>query len=404
MRWSVTALLSKLMLVLSIAWPSPPADIAELDPVLLVHGYFLSEATWISLKGRLVDAGWPEDFVHIIEFDDVYGCNPGHAMELDAKVDEVLAATGRDKLDIVAHSMGAIDSRWWIKNLCGYQRVRDWVSLGGASHGSIVACADFMNCGAEDMCIPIGADAWKENDFLAALNDCDETAGDDIRYTSIWTEFDEIITPSKGSKLKGARNIEVDALVGHALILTSKEAAEYVMEALLGSGKNDNVPTGAGPCVQLCGDDIPEPEPEPLVEIVEPEPLLEVLEPAPEPEPEPIPEPQPEVLDEVLNEGASDGETFPDADLLSPDAQLAEHPELPESDAKQPNDVDPEGSNALDGDLDAAAEASASELEDEGSTSSSGCSLSGRPASGLALIGCLFLLAMLALRRARRSY
>lgn len=371
----MTALLSKLMVMLSLAWPAPPADIAELDPVLLVHGYFLGEATWWSLKGRLVDAGWPEDFVHILEFDDVVGCNPGHAMEIEAKVEEVLAATGRDKLDLVSHSMGANDTRYWIKNMCGYQRVVDWVSLGGASHGTIVGCVDFLSCGAEDMCIPLGGDGWQENDFLVALNDCDETPGD-ILYTSIWTEFDEIITPSAGSKLDGARNIEVDALVGHGLILTSKEAADYVMEALLGAGKNDNVPIGEGPCVQLCGADIP---PDPSEVEGEPDPELEP-EPAPEPEPELAPEPEesaevveasPEPLLEIL--GEADGAVGEVSDVVSPD--LAPE-ETALGEGKHPASSDGATGVGVEAtDLPSAEAGDAAEASEGGSTSSSGCGI-----------------------------
>ena len=254
------------------------------DPVVLVHGYFLGEVgSWTWLKSRLVDAGWPEEYLFSFKFDNVFGCNPQHGYEIAAKVQEALASTGRDKVDILAHSMGGVDARYYIKFLCGYKYVNDFVSLAGAHQGSTVGCLDPINCGGAATCVGPQENAWMQNESLKEINICDMTPWDDIKYTSIWSEFDEIVLPASNSVLDGAMNVEVNSVVEHALILVSEEAAGYVMAALDGAGSNDNIPTANPPCVELC-----EEEPGPDTADVS-EPVLV---------PEPVPESAPEVVEQ----------------------------------------------------------------------------------------------------------
>ena len=241
---------------LGMAHAQPQGDVQPdyaKDPVLFVHGYFLGQVgSWTWLKAALADAGWPEEYLMSFQFDSVFGCNPGHAQELKAKADELMATTGRDKIDIVCHSMGCLDSRYYIKHLCGYQHVRDLVSIAGANQGSVLACTEPISCGAEQMCVGPTGDAWMQNAFLKELNWCDMTPGEEIRYTAIWTPLDEIIVPAENCQLDGAVNIKVSSIVGHGLILSSPETLGYVIPALDGSGSNDNMPTAEPPCYDVC--------------------------------------------------------------------------------------------------------------------------------------------------------
>ncbi|MBM4372161.1 MAG: hypothetical protein FJ098_10935, partial [Deltaproteobacteria bacterium] len=262
-------------LLLALASGARAADYAK-DPVLMVHGYFLPDfATWASIEAKLIDDGWPPEYLFGQTFDSVVGCNPNHAEAIAESVQMIREATGRDRVDLVAHSMGALDCRYYIKYLCGYRYVKDVVMLAGANHGSVMACLEPFSCGAEQMCIGLGDEAWKDNPFLADLNACDETPGDDLRYTSIWTEFDEIIVPQEGSILPGALNHELDSFAEHGAILLNDEAYQWVKTGLNGGGLNEVLPDGAGPCVIPC-EEPPEPSPEPV------EPPPDVLEAPPE--------------------------------------------------------------------------------------------------------------------------
>jgi len=213
----------------------------------MVHGYFVindaGSATWAGMKKRLVEDGWPEEYIATPSFDDVRGCDPEHALEIQAWVEDLVAKTGFDKVDIVAHSEGCLNTMHYLKNLCGVGRVRRFVALAGAFHGTVVACVDPFSCGAAEMCIGSGPDGWKENEGLVAINACDETPGD-VLYTSVWSTFDEIITPASGSILAGANNIEVETdWVEHAGIFLCDECYDHVRSALLdGTGGNEDGP------------------------------------------------------------------------------------------------------------------------------------------------------------------
>ncbi len=258
------------VLVVTDATQSGPARAADYskDPVLMVHGYFLPDfATWAFIEGKLIDDGWPPEYLFGQTFDSVVGCNPNHAEAIAASVEMIREVTGRDKVDLLTHSMGGLDCRYYIKYLCGYRFVEDVVMLAGANQGSVVACLEPLSCGAKQMCVGGYEGAWQDNPFLADLNACDLTPGDDILYTSIWTEWDEIIMPQENSVLPGALNHELDTFAEHATILLNNEAYEWVKTGLNAGGTNDVGPTGEGPCVTVCEAPV-EPGPE-IVEEVE---------------------------------------------------------------------------------------------------------------------------------------
>ncbi len=215
-------------------------------PVLMVHGWFVMDlagvATWATMKKNLVEDGWPEEYLETPSFQDVRGCDPEHAQEIAGWVEALLARTGADRVDILAHSEGALNTLYYLKKLCGVHRVRKVVSLAGAYHGTVVACLDPFSCGAREMCIPSTPDGWKQNEVLADLLACDETPGD-VLYTTLWSPWDEIIIPPEGGALAGAEVIEIQTpYTEHGGILVSDEAYGYVREALLLGGANEDGP------------------------------------------------------------------------------------------------------------------------------------------------------------------
>jgi hypothetical protein len=156
-------------------------------------------------------------------------------------VDDLLADTGFDRVDIVCHSEGCLNSLYYIKHLCGAHKVRRVVMLAGAVHGTAVACIDPFSCGSKEMCVLGGK--WQDNEVLATLLAGDETPGD-VLYTCVWSEYDEIIVPASGGQLAGANNIEVQTpFVEHGGIFLCDECYGYVKDALLnGTGKNEDGP------------------------------------------------------------------------------------------------------------------------------------------------------------------
>src|SRR5215213_7773661 len=95
-----------------------PGNLPDLthDPILFVHGYLGSTSNWDTMKGRFKADGWAEYELYTHQFG-IFNSNIKNAQELDDRVDEILRLTGADKVDIIAHSMGSVSSRYYLRNL-----------------------------------------------------------------------------------------------------------------------------------------------------------------------------------------------------------------------------------------------------------------------------------------------
>ncbi len=84
-------------------------------PVVLVPGWLDTARDLAALRIRLLGAGWPDGFVETVTFEVPTGSNRTHARELAEIVDTLLARTGAEKVDVVAHSMGGLATRWYLR-------------------------------------------------------------------------------------------------------------------------------------------------------------------------------------------------------------------------------------------------------------------------------------------------
>jgi triacylglycerol lipase len=91
------------------------------------------------LERFLLGSGWDRDFVHILEFRDVCGSNLEHADEIADAVDRLRSQTGTDRVDIVAHSMGGLATRWYMANGPAPSPVRRAVFIGTPHGGTWLA-------------------------------------------------------------------------------------------------------------------------------------------------------------------------------------------------------------------------------------------------------------------------
>lgn len=179
------------------------ADTGEKNPVVFVHGFFdkkidiFGKSNFTSLIDYLVDQGWDRDELFVIQYSDAIGSNIPNAYELDAFIDNVLSQTGKDQVDIVAHSMGGLSSRYYIKNLGGHEKVGSLITLGTPHYGTPLAYLVSWTAGGSEM-IP-------GSTFLQELNSGDLTPGS-VQYTSIYTYPDEMV-PYANSQVSGWNNI-----------------------------------------------------------------------------------------------------------------------------------------------------------------------------------------------------
>ena len=178
-----------------------PAAASAHDPILFVHGWNGGTGTWSTMVSRFQADGWTAGELNNWSYN-WHQSNATTASEISTKVDQILAATGATKVDIVTHSMGGLSSRYYAKNLGGDQKIDQWVSLGGPNHGTNTA----------NFCFDASCVEMRENSaFLKALNSGDETPGA-VAYRTWWSPCDEVINPDSSVALSGATNTQTSCM------------------------------------------------------------------------------------------------------------------------------------------------------------------------------------------------
>lgn len=196
----ISTVAAALLLSLSL---SAPAQAATHNPVIFVHGLSSSSSSWDDWIADFKADGYTDSELYAWSYS--WGqSNVTTAQQLATKVQSVLSQTGASKVDLVAHSMGPLSSRYYLKNLGGTAYVDDFVSVAGTNHGTSLAgwcawlytsCAQ-MNTGSS---------------FLTALNSGDETPGS-VSYATYWSNCDEYLDPDSTALLNGATNVGVGCI------------------------------------------------------------------------------------------------------------------------------------------------------------------------------------------------
>ncbi len=168
-------------------------------PVLLVPGWFDTARELAPLRIRLVAAGWPQDHVRALTFEDPTGSNVGHAREIAAAVDSLRRRTGAGRVDIVAHSMGGLATREYLEKLGGAARVRRVVLLATPNEGTYAAYLAFG--GGRDEMLPGSA-------FLDSLN-AGPSVPSGVQMMTLRTPLDAHVLPPESATLPGVEDIEV---------------------------------------------------------------------------------------------------------------------------------------------------------------------------------------------------
>lgn len=196
-----------------------PAASFAVDPILFVHGWSGSSSNWNTMVSRFEKDGWPKSHLSTYSYSTSQSNKVSAEKEVKPRVESLLKATGATKVDIVAHSMGSLNSRWYIKFLGGESSVDEWVSLGGPNHGTTTANFCFSTA-----CVEMRPNST----FLNELNAGDETPGA-VNYGTWWSPCDEIINPDSSVSLSGATNTET-ACISHNALLTDGAVYNGVRE------------------------------------------------------------------------------------------------------------------------------------------------------------------------------
>ncbi len=217
MRKRLTTLVAAAAICLAGTAMAPGAAFGQ-DPILFVHGYLESSSLWKTMISNFEKDGYSKSFLSAYSYNTSQS-NKIDAEEVKSRVESLLKTTKATKVDIIAHSMGSLNSRWYIKFLGGEAKVDDWVSLGGPNHGTETANACFSTSCVE---MRVGST------FLKELNEGDETPGA-VNYGTWWSPCDSIINPDSSVALSGATNTQT-ACISHTALTTDATVYSQVRE------------------------------------------------------------------------------------------------------------------------------------------------------------------------------
>lgn len=191
-------------------------------PILLVHGWGANSACFMAVQLWLKWRGYPN--VYAVSYTPPVIDARRLAAQLAHHIDDARAATGAEKVHIVAHSMGGLLTRYAIKNLGCAGKIDKVITLGSPHRGSKLAN---VLPGAGNV-----PQMRYQSGFLQELAEGGLTPGVGVRYYSIYSEFDNFVLPNHSSVLDGdARNIHV-RWHGHVALLYSPAVFALIEDCL----------------------------------------------------------------------------------------------------------------------------------------------------------------------------
>ena len=139
-----------------------PRARAELKyPFLLVHGMGFRDYKRICYWGRIPRVLEGMGAKIFYGGQDSNASIETNARKIAARIDKILAETGAEKVNIIAHSKGGLDSRYAISRLGIAEKVASLTTLSTPHHGSVTV--DRLLAAVPDCLVKIGcafADGW----------------------------------------------------------------------------------------------------------------------------------------------------------------------------------------------------------------------------------------------------
>ena len=220
--WAVAA--SWVLMTLHRLLIHDPVPAPAQRPVVLIHGVLVNDGVWLSLRRFLAKSSVAP--LYTMNYGPPLADIDWFAEQLHARIEEVRTATGAERVVLVAHSMGGLVARAYLRRFGG-ERVVKLITIGAPHHGSVLAYT-FPGC-----CL---AQMRPGNAWLADLNRGENSAAP-VPITSIWSQHDSMVAPQASSVLGNAQNI---ALVGiaHNALLADRRVMELVSAILKISADN----------------------------------------------------------------------------------------------------------------------------------------------------------------------
>ena len=108
-------------------------------PIILVHGIVIKDWKFIKCFGNIKKTLNQVGFDVETSKTDGFGTIENNAMQLKKQIEEMLTKYNTDKVNIIAHSKGGLDSKYVIKELCMEEHVASLTTLCTPHKGSKIA-------------------------------------------------------------------------------------------------------------------------------------------------------------------------------------------------------------------------------------------------------------------------
>ena len=214
----------------SMAWPGTARCVwpdGAGPPVLLIHGYGCNRGYWKQMSALLRQAHISHD---AIDLEPIGAAIDDYVPQVQRAVLALCAAGGSESVIIVAHSMGGLVARAYLR-AHGSARVARVITLGTPHHGTRLASFGFgrnaMQMRRGGRSPGAGGSAWLA--ALAAAEDGPRRA----RFTSIYSHHDNIVAPQTSCHLPGAKNIELGG-IGHVALGRNRRVLGCVLDEIVG--------------------------------------------------------------------------------------------------------------------------------------------------------------------------
>lgn len=210
-------------------------------PALLIHGYGCNSGYWHAMSKALLKANIAH---HAVDLEPVIGGIDEYVLPIHQAVERLCARTGHDKIVIVAHSMGGLAARAYLR-VHGSRRIAKVITLGTPHHGTGLAHFG-VGLNTHQMRWTATEQEGLASEWLRKLAS-DESPLIHRLFVSIYSHHDNIISPQTSSHLPGAKNIELHAIGHVALALHPLVQAHVIRE--IREASRDEVTTPAGETV-----------------------------------------------------------------------------------------------------------------------------------------------------------
>lgn len=242
---------------------------AHPNPVVYLHGTGSDSTGFAGTAGFLRERGFCVWTLHhgsdgttlrgLIPGQEGVGPIEGNLDEIAVFVDEVRAATGAAKVDLVGYSLGGTLTKAYVEGRGQAAKVGRTVSLGATFRGTTLsglthATASALDADPGSSQRMLGASTLEQrqdSEFIAWLSGVPDTTPG-VVYTTLYTPSDAVATPSSTSMLEAVggadvANVDVEATCGRTFShydLPGDPGAAHLIHWGLTRGPGDVVATG----------------------------------------------------------------------------------------------------------------------------------------------------------------